>query len=204
MNSLVQYFGILFGIYWVFWLAGFFIVRSGTGIGRWLEVFTWNSRIRLWNRQTVYDRLFTAMEEKKYILVSFLVMIFNFPMLLVQFVSGLVLLSPLLAAYAGTLVGLLVGQGKSRRFFIYAISTLVFEFGAFAFAGAIGMLAGEKWILSDVGFLDSFGVVFDLISLYVLLPIGCLLLNGFLEAAGPLLGIDGVPGIEAYRKQIFK
>ena len=81
MNSLFQYFGILFGIYWVLWLAGFFIVRSGTGIGRKLEVVTWNSRIRLWNRQTVYDRLFTAMEEKKYILASFLVVLFNFPML---------------------------------------------------------------------------------------------------------------------------
>ena len=199
-----QYFGILYGIYWAFWLAGFFIVRSGTVTGRKLGVFTWNSRIRLWNRQPVYERLFTAMEEKKYFPAAVLVMLFNLPMLVIQFAAGLLLLSPLLAAYAGTLVGLLTGQGKRKGFFIYALSTLIFEFGAFAFAGAVGMTVGDTWILSDITFIGSFGVVFDEISLYVLLPFACLVFNGLFEASGPLLGIDGVPGIEAYRKQIFR
>ena len=204
MESLYIYFGIIFGVYWVFWLVGLLVVRSQTVLGRKLEIFTWNFRIRSWNRQPVYERLFSAMEGKRYFLSVVLVMLFNMPMLVIQFIGGLVLISPLMAAYAGTLVGLLVGQGKGRAFFIYALSTLVFEFGAFAFAGAIGIMTGEAWILSDVSFLNSFGLVFNQISFYALLPIGCLLLNGLLEATGPFFGIDGVPGIEAYRKQVFK
>lgn len=204
MDSMFQYFCILYGIYWGCTFVGFIIVNSGTRIGKKLEIFTWNSRIRLWNKQPLFKYLFAAMEEKKYFVSSSLVMLFNFPMVIFQFIVGLILLSPLVAVYAGTLVGLIIGQGKGKAFFVYTATTLIFEFGAFAFAGAIGMMIGESWLLSDTKFLDSFGMVIEQISLYALLPLGCLLLNGLLEATGPLLGIDGVPGIEAYRKQIYK
>ena len=204
MNSLFQYFSILYGVYWGCLLAGLIIVRSGTKIGKKLEKFTWNSRIRLWHKQPMYEYLFTAMEEKRYFVASLLVILFNLPMVIFQFITGLILLSPLVAGYAGTLVGLIIGQGKGKTFFVYSVFTLIFEFGAFAVAGAIGMMIGESWLLSDIQFLDSFGKVIGQISLYALLPLGCLLLNGLLEATGPFFGIDGVPGIEAYRKQLYK
>jgi hypothetical protein len=144
------------------------------------------------------------MEKKKYFVASFLVILLNLPMVVFQFITGLILISPLVAGYAGTLVGLVIGQGKGRVFFVYTVSTLICEFGAFAFAGAIGMMIGESWLLSDIKFLDSFGMVIGQISMYGLLPLGCLLLNGLLEAMGPFFSIDGVPGIGAYKKQIYK
>ena len=204
MSRLLQYFVILYGIYWGFMLVGILVVRSGTRIGRKLEIFTWNSRIRLWHKQPQYQYLFKAMEDKRYITASLLVMLFNLPMVVVQYAIGLILLSPLMAAYAGSLVGLITGQGRGKAFFVYTVFTLIFEFGAFATAGAIGMMAGELWLLSDKSFFDSFGIVMEQISIYTFLPLFCLLLNGLIEATGPYFGIEGVPGIEAYRKQIFK
>ena len=204
MESLFQYFYILYGIYWFCLLVGLIIVRSGTQIGNKLEKFTWNSRIRLWHKQPIYEHLFSYMENKKYLCTSSLVMLLNLPMVIFQLVTGLILLSPIVAAYAGTLVGLIVGQGGKKAFFVYAIATLIFEFGAFASAGAIGMTIGESWLLSEITFLDSFRFITQQIPVYLLLPIGCLILNGLIEAMGPIFGVDGVPGMKAYRERILK
>jgi len=204
MNDFVQFFSLLFGIYWACLLIGFRVVRSQTNIGKRLEKFAWNSRIKMWRRQPVFEYLFSAIEKKKYLKSSFLVMLFNLPMVIFQFLGGLILLSPIIAGYAGVLVGLIIGQGRGKVFFMYTLATLLFELGAFAFAGAIGMMIGKSWLLSDISFLDSFGFVFRQLSLYMFLPFVCLMLNGFLEALGPFFGIDGVPGIKAYRNHIYK
>ena len=132
------------------------------------------------------------------------VILFNLVMVIFQLLAGLVFISPLIAAYAGIFVGLLIGQGKGKAFFTYTLVTLIFEFGAFALAGGIGMSIGKSWLLSDAGFTESWRFVFREISLLAILPLVCLVLNGLLEALGPLFGIDGVPGIKAYKEKIYK
>ena len=102
---------------------------------------------------------------------------------------------------------IITGQGKSRAFFIFAVVVLIFEWAAFASAGAIGMMIGQAWIFEGVSFVDAWsGVLSDVTANgYFLIPLLCLMANGFVEAAGPIyFGIEGVPGIEAARKQIYK
>ena len=204
ISTFFVYSGILYGIYWLCLLIGFIVVRSKTDTGRKLERYTWNSRVDSWHRQPVFKYLFNAMDNRKYVLSSILVMLFNLPMVIFQLLAGLIFLSPLVSAYAGIFVGLLVGQGKGKKFFIYTLITLIFEFSAFALAGGIGMSIGKSWLLTDTGFIDSWESVFGDISWFSILPLICLVLNGVLEATGPLLGIDGVPGIRAYKEKIYK
>ncbi len=205
MISLAHGFLIVYGVYWSCLLVGVMVVRSCTRIGRRLEVYTWNSRIRAWHALPQFRHLFGAMQEKRYLTASLLVMAFNLPMVVMQYVVGLVLLSPLLAAGTGGLAGLIVGQGKGRGFFLYAAATAVFEFGAFAAAGALGMMVGVSWLLQGISFVESVAIVTTRTGPYVLLPVACLIANGLVEAAGPCFrDIDGVPGIEAYRNRTMK
>ncbi len=205
MSGLLQFFVLIFITYWVCALAGVIVVRSGTSIGRKLEVYTWNSRIEMWHRLPQFRLLFNAMEGGQVVATSLLVMVFNLPMVVLQCFVGLVLVSPLLAAGTGAFAGLIIGQGKGRRFFIYAAATAVFEFGAFATAGSIGMSIGHAWLVQGVAFADATGLVLRSAGAYSLVPLACLVGNGLMEAAGPcLFRIDGVPGMRAYRNRTLK
>ena len=154
-----------------------------------------------------FRRMFKVWEEKRYFTASLYVAFTNLSSAIIQFVIGWILLSPLYAVYAGVFVGIIVGQGKGKAFFVFSIFTLIFEWGAFASAGAIGMGIGDAWIMGDYSFAAAWSsVISEAISTkFFLIPVLGLIANGFLEAAGPIyFGIKGVPGIEAARNQIYK
>ncbi len=160
-------------------------MRSGSDIGRRLEVYTWNFRIELWYRLPQFRYLFGVMEDRRYVAVSLLVMVFNLPMVVVQCLAGFVLLSPLPAVGTGGFAGSIIGPGRGRRFFMYAAVAAVFEFGAFAISGALGMMVGVSWLLQGAGFVEAVVMVVNNTGGYTLLPVLFLAANGLLEAAGP-------------------
>jgi len=199
------YFINLYLIYWFCLLIGMLVVRSGSRIGKRLEVFSWNSKIKSWQKPP-FSYLFKVWEDKKYIRTSLLIIAINFSMVVIQFAGGFLLISPLIALIVGFQVGVILGQGDRKTIFPYGIGVLVFEFGAFASAGGIGMTIGEYWLLSSIPFTEAFqAVAGQILGGYILIPLGCLLANGFIEAAGPIyFNVKGIPGVEAARKQLYK
>ncbi len=205
MSSVLQFFVLVYITYWVCALVGVIVVRSDTSVGRRLEIYTWNSRVEMWHRLPQFRLLFGAMEDGRIVASSLLVMAFNLPMVILQCVAGIALLSPVLAMASGGFAGVIIGQGRGRRFFVYAAATAIVEFGAFASAGALGMTVGAAWLLHGSEFSDAVTMVVSNAGAYTLLPLVFLAANGVLEASGPCYwGIDGVPGIRAYRNRTLK
>ena len=108
------------------------------------------------------------------------------PAIVLQFLMGMILISPLLAVYQGMTVGILIGNLNTRST-VWAAFTGLFELGYFAFAGALGMYASISWLFEGINFSDALSGSINIFSTgYWIFLAVCAAGNAFLETAGPI------------------
>jgi hypothetical protein len=145
--------------------------------------------------------------EKKFIPTVAFIALINFNNVIIQFLLGFILISPIMSIFSGILVGGLLGQAEKRSLFLpYCILTMIFEFAAFSLGGALGMSIGYEWLLGDLDFLTAVSSNLETISIVIyLLPIIFLVMNGIIEATGPIFfDINGIPPIKAIKNKQYK
>lgn len=190
---------IMYVIQWVCFIVGFIVIQSKRPFGQKIEKYTWNARIDVMQK-TPFKQFMWAYSEKKYLFTVLFVIVTNVNALIVQFITGFFLLSPILALGQGVMMGVVVAQGD-RKTRLFSFVVCIFEIGAMAFAGGLGLYIGIEWIFKS-SFSQAFQVIIN--QKYYLIPLICLILNGVIEASGVFLDIKGVPGVKAVKEKIYK
>ena len=185
----------------------YLLIWISTGLGYWyggtknsaFATYLWNARIDASRRfpLNTFIRFYSA---KAYVPTACMVILINVNMVIMQFLTGLVFLSPLLVLWMWFFAGSITVQGDSRtQRFTWVV--LVFELGAFASAAALGLHLGIAWIVQRQ-FMDTVTALLE--SRLIFLPLILLLCNGLVEASGGPLDIEGVPGKTAFREGRYK
>lgn len=191
----------LLAVVWIALAAGVFLVRRGSESAGRFRTWLLNKRIaqfqfppfrvmlRLW-----LGRRFLATA------ISFLLLIIA-PAVLLFFLLGICLVTPLLAVYQGFVVGLLVAR-YNRRNMIWALTIGLFESGYWVLAGALGMAVTVGTLFAELSFADSFVNVIRIFLSGYWIPIAvCVLINAFGEVAGPIYWkVEGPISLEALAK----
>lgn len=199
MKNLLVMLSIMYLLQWIIFIIGYMFIRSNSKLSSRLEKYIWNTRIDAMQKYPL--KLFMdAYSEKNYFKSMIFVITTNIGMVIVQLISGLVLLSPLIVIYQGFMMGAIVAQGdKKTKIFSYVVC--IFELGEFAFAGGLSLYVGVSWIFNS-NFHNALTLIVD--SGLYLLPLLCLILNGVIEAAGVFLDIEGIPGVKAVKEKLYK
>jgi len=187
-------------IAWISFIIGVIFIKSHTFIAKKFERFIWNSRIEKMQLNP-FKMIFKLYEQKNYIFILLLIILINSSMVLVQFISGFIFLSFILIIYQGFFIGSLIAQADKKTV-IFSLIVLIFELGAFAFSGGLGIYIGIEWIINKKIFMEI--IIENIKSGYIFIPIICLLLNGIIEASGIFFGIEGVPGVKAVKEKLYK
>ncbi|MDI6778821.1 MAG: hypothetical protein QME25_01300 [Bacteroidota bacterium] len=200
---ILEYFLILYALYWGFCFIGIFIVRSR--YGTLLESFTWNSRIDAFQK-IPFIYLLKYITEKEFLIAAILVALINLNNVIIQFLLGFVLVSPIMSVFSGFIVGCLLGQAEKRTLWPYSILTLIFEFGAFSIGGAIGMAIGYEWLLGNLPFFEAFLGYIESLPIFIwFLTVLFLIINGLIEAGGPVFfDVKGIPDIDSIKNKYYK
>ena len=165
-----------------------------------MEKKIWNARIDKMQKFP-FKNIMELYAKKNYFLILVLVILINSTMVIFQFLIGLVLLSPFLVILQGTMIGMLLSQADKKTV-IFSLVVLPFELGAFSCSAALGFSVGINWIFLGSNLISS---IRDLtLSLFFIIPIICLFLNGVIEASGIFFDIEGVPGIKAVKNKLYK
>ena len=187
MNSfeLIPIFVIIYSIYWLTLILGIILIKQGSKSAEKMRVWFWNKRI-LQFQYPPFSTLLKFWKDNRYFLSSLIFLIIILNMVVVYFLFGLILVTPLLAVFQAILVGVLTGYGDTKNL-IWSVAVLIFEFGYFALAGALGLFITIKFLLGGLSFVDSFLIgAEELLSGYWILIVICVLGNAFLEIAGPI------------------
>lgn len=181
---LIALFGILSAIYFGAFMIGFVLTRAD-----WPNFKSWRRSLREGRIKKFqyfpFRTLLRLWRERKFIRTSIAIAVVNSTMAIACFLFGLCLIAPLIAAFQGLAVGVLMGKSDWRNT-VWAGGVLVFEFGAFAMSGAFGMTAAIH-ILSGGGIEETIIQITEVLpGGYLLFPVMALLGNGFLESAGPI------------------
>ncbi len=195
------YFVLIYFVYWIFGTWGFYVVRKRQIRYQRLARQLYNARIDKL-RRSPSSALVKAMEQKEYVKAVLGIMAINFNTVVLQFVLGVFLLAPFWAGFAGTVTGMVHAFGEKRTLFPYAVANMIFAFAAFSVGGSVGMIVGVDWMFGEMEIIQALQGNLPLIFSGLLISLILLMLNGLIEAAGPIFfEIHSVPSLEAVRKQ---
>lgn len=196
-------FGIVLAIYMVFLGTGFFRGRRGKRKFAIIAVQLYNARIK--RMQSVpYRRLREALEQKQLLRAVLYIAAINFGMLVMQFLLGLILLSPFLAGLNGQINGYILSWGDDRYVYPYGLLQSFLQFSAFSTAAGAGMMIGMGWLYYELSFQTALFLAPS--RTVALLCVSLLLLfsGAVIEAAGPIhWGIEGIPSQDAIRRKVY-
>lgn len=138
----------------------------------------------------------------KYLLTSItFILIIIIPAVIIFFLLGIILVTPLLAIVQGFTVGNLIGNFKTKEMY-WAIIVGMFEFGYWALSGALGIFVTLGFLYYEMSFGESLSnSVNILFSGYWIPLVICIIINAFGEVAGPIYWKIKVPiSLEALSK----
>lgn len=185
---------------WLALIAGFSFIRRKSDLSMKLERLIWNSRVDRFQKRP-FNFIVELCETRRYLLLVISVIVLNLSMVLLMFALGIIMISPLIILVLGFSSGALLAQADKKTL-LFAVGVMIFELGAFSSSAGIGFYLGVKWLLLKYPLAELSQEIFSGGSL--LLPISCLIMNGFFEGIGIYLGIEGVPGIKAYKEKLYK
>ncbi len=196
-------FGVMFLFYAAFTVVGFLSVRLGNVRAARLAALTWNSRINKLNMRP-FTCLIEAMERGDYRGTAAWAVILNAGTAVLQFIMGVLLLAPFIAGFAGMSVGYLFSLGERDTLLPNALVRIV-EYGAFAAAGATGLVVGAEWMLySNAGLEQVLSGSMPFLYRGFGLTLLLLAAAGLLEAAfGVRRGVKGIPPLESVRNKEY-
>lgn len=194
-------FGLVFLFYAAFTLVGFLSVRLGNVRAARMAVLTWNARISKLN-MSPFSGLIEALAHKDYGKIAVWSVLLNAWTVLLQFILGVLMLAPFMAGFAGMSVGYLFGVAD-RATLLPNVPARIMEYGAFAAAGAGGLLVGVEWIFGGSGLeralLTLTPALYRIFGLTFLL----LTLGGLVEASLVRRGIGSIPPLDAIREKKY-
>jgi hypothetical protein len=191
----------LFTTIWISLLVGISLVRKGNKSAVKMRAWLLNKRIAQFQLPPFKNMLRLWLAKRFFLTsLSFILLIIT-PAVLLFFLLGICLVTPLLAVYQGLVVGLLIARFE-RRHMAWAFIIAPFEIGYWVLAGALGMAVTVGTLLSDLSFVDSFlNAVGILLSGYWIPIVICVLVNAFGEVAGPIYWkLEGPVSLEMLAK----
>jgi len=199
----LEYFFLIFAIYWIFGFWGFYVSRKQhIRFFRVARQF-YNSRIDRLQRPP-FSSLVKALEEKEYTRAVLGIVSINFNMVVLQFIMGVFILAPFLAGFAGAITGMVFSFGKKETLFPYGVLNLLFGFAAFSTSGAVGLMVGIDWIFNEMEIIQALWGNVSLIVTGMAISLIFLAINGLIEAAGPIFyDIENIPSIAAVRNKEY-
>jgi hypothetical protein len=177
---------LVYATTWVALVVGVAFIRRGNKRAQRIRTWLLNKRIEQF-RHPPFKNLLKLWMTRKYLLtsVSFMFLIIT-PAVLLFFLVGMFLLTPLLAVYQGLVVGFLIAR-YDRRHLVCGLGVGAFEFGYWAVSGALGMSLTAGIVFNGASFVQSLAFVMEeLASGYWLLIVLCVVINAFGEVAGPM------------------
>lgn len=200
MIGLFQIIILFYILTWISFWIGYIFIKIENPLSNKLENFTWNSRIDA-HQKFPFSYIYKLEENNNYIYLAILVISINFTMVLIQYIAGIILLSPLILIYQGLVMGALISQAdKKTKYYSYIV--LLFEIGAYSTPGAISFYIGLSWIFWDINLLNELINIVE--KWYFYLPLFLLILNGIFESYSVAKGIEGVPGKKAIKEKKYK
>ncbi|MEF8849113.1 MAG: stage II sporulation protein M [Candidatus Thermoplasmatota archaeon] len=185
---------------WFSFCIGYIFTKKEYTLSNKLEKFTWNSRIDA-HQKFPFSHIYKLGENNDYILLAILVISINLTMVLIQYISGIILISPMILIYQGFITGSLISQAdKKTKYYSYIV--LIFEIGAYSTAGAISFHLGLTWLLWNGNLSKELINITE--NLYFYLPLILLILNGIFESWSVSKGIQGIPGKKAIKHKKYK
>lgn len=194
---------VLLGFYWMTFGLGLLMMRKGFARIREFRKTLWNGRVQKF-QYFPFNALLRGLDERRYLASAMGIAAINSVMAPTCFCLGLILVVPLMAAFQGFAVGVLMGKAD-RRNTLWAAATLLFEFSHFALGGALGLAVALSAIFGDLTFgeaMSQAGAIFT--GGYRILLMTLLLGNGLLEAAGLIYwSMQGAMGLDPLLNKKF-
>lgn len=180
---------IFFVIYFIIWfslLVGVVLIKNKSKLGLKLHALFVKRQIQKF-QYPPFKQLVKLWVKNKFLLTSItFIVIIIIPAAVLFFLLGIMLVSPVLAVVQGFTVGILIGNfGKKETW--WALIVGMFEFGYWAFAGALGISVTFACLFDGITFIESLtGCINSILSGYWIPLIIFILGNAFGEVAGPI------------------
>lgn len=177
---------IVYATIWIALVAGVSLVRTGNRRAKRIRTWLINKRIEQFQHPP-FKNLLRLWLAGRFFRTSFsFIVVIILPAVLLFFLLGLLLITPLLAIYQGFVVGLLVAH-YDRRHVRWAMMVVPFEVGYWVLSGALGMSVTAGLLLDDLSLTQSFLKMADVLASGYWVPIAvCIAVNAFGEVAGPI------------------
>jgi hypothetical protein len=180
---------IFFVIYFIIWfslLLGVVLVKRKSKLALKLHALFVKRQIQKF-QYPPFKQLVNLWVSNKYLLtsVTFIVIII-IPAVLLFFLLGVILVSPILAIVQGFTVGILIGKfGKKEMW--WAVIVGMFEFGYWSLSGALGISVTFACLFDHISFTDSLTKCINTILSGYWIPLIIFIFgNAFGEVAGPI------------------
>ena len=188
---------IIYILIWAAVITGALLIRKSNSFAVKGRKWILEKRIQQF-KYPPFNILIKIWIKKKYLMTSSFFMLIIIPAAVMYFILGVLLLTPIISIYQGLVAGILIGSYRKGEM-LWAVTIGIFEFGYWAFSGALGLSVTLKYILTDISFTASFLFCFgNILNFYWIPLVICILINAFGETAGPrYLNIHGPISLEA-------
>ncbi len=199
--SVYTIFLIIYAIIWISLSVGIVLIKYENKFSKKMHDLIIKKQIRKF-QYPPFKNLLKLWISNKYLLTSItFILIIIIPAVILFFLLGIFLVSPILAIVQGFTVGNIIGNFKSKEMY-WAIIVGIFEFGYWALSGALGIFVTLGLLYYKMSFGESLSnSVNILFSGYWIPLVICIIINAFGEVAGPIYWKIKVPiGLEALSK----
>jgi hypothetical protein len=186
MLSICSIFYIIYSIIWISLLVGVILVKRKSNLAIKLHALFVKRQIQKF-QYPPFKQLIKLWVKNKYLLTSItFIVIIIMPAVVLFFLLGIMLVSPVLAIVQGFTVGILIGNfGKKEMW--WAVIVGMFEFGYWALSGALGISVTFACLFDGISFIDSLtGCINNILSGYWIPLVIFIFGNAFGEVAGPI------------------
>ena len=179
-------FFVIYLIIWVSLLVGVLFIKRKSKKAEKLYSLILEKQIRKF-QYPPFKQLVKLWVKNKYLLTSItFIVIIIIPAVFLFFLLGVLLVSPMLAIVQGFIVGVLISN-FGRKEMWWGVIVGMFEFGYWAFSGALGISVSFVYLFEGISISDSLTVcINNIFSEYWIPLVVCIFGNAFLEVAGPI------------------
>lgn len=184
--SVYKIFFAIYSIIWVSLFIGMFLIRIGNKYSIKLHDLFIKRQIQKF-QYPPFKNLLKLWISNKYLLTSItFIVIIIIPAVFLFFFLGIFFLSPFLAIIQGFTVGNLIGNYKTKEM-TWALIVGIFEFGYWAFSGALGISVTIEYLFYEKSFVNSLSAFLNNFFAEYWMPLIIFVCgNAFGEVAGPI------------------
>jgi hypothetical protein len=192
---------VVYAVAWIALGVGVLLIRTGNRTAWRIRTWLINKRIEQF-QHTPLKHLLRLWLSGRFVRTSVtFVIVIILPAVLLFFLLGLLLITPLLAIYQGLVVGFFIAH-FDRRHMLWAMAVAPFELGYWALSGALGVSATAGVFFNHLSLTSSLMRTAEVLASGYWIPLViCILVNGFAEVAGPIYwNLSGPVSLETLSK----